>query len=647
MKTYSFKITLLLMFCFATGLTVLCQVPQGFNYQAIAREGSGNPLAGQILQVELSIQADTTASPVVLWCELHNPVITNASGLFTVVLGTGVRQSGSATTFSDINWTGTPLFIKTRIYYSGSWKTMGSAKLWTVPYSMVSQSVSGLKKLSVTGATTDMEEALFEVKNNLNQTVFAVYNEGVRVSVGDGNPNSKGTKGGFAIGGFGSKTDGQEYLRVTPDSTRMYIKDAAKGTKGGFAIGGFGSKASTGNFLDITRNNYFIGHETGTKIATGGLYNSAIGYQAAWNLSTGQYNTVLGYKADSSLTSGNNNIIIGASAGFKLTTGSHNTLIGTNAGFNHTDALYNVMIGTSAGFNLLSTYYGQNWYNTFIGINAGYKIKTGTNNVFLGTNAGAMLENGDGNTIVGIDAGRSGAWDWNVWHAGNTTSHNTLIGNDAGYSLDVGDGNVFIGYQAGYFEVGTVSTPSSNKLYIANSATNPPLIYGDFSTGNVGIGTMTTTNKLNVGGNASVSGTLTAGTFSGNITGNVTGNVTGSSGSAGNVGGVTMGVINLNGIGTLLTACGGKFVLTSNGSAITVTNNSGSYCSIWWQGHQGSVVSGSVVINNPGGSTQVLPAFTANGQGMEIHFGLENGDAYCSVWISWSNSKIFGHYIMY
>ena len=93
--------------------------------------------------------------------------------------------------------------------------------------------------------------------------------------------------------------------------------------------------------------------------------------------------------------------------------------------------------------------------------------------------------------------------------------------------------------------------------------------------------------------------------------------------------------------------CGGKFVLTSNGSAITVTNNSGTFCSLWYQGRQVTAVSGSVIINNPIGSTYILPSFTVNGQGMDIHFGLENGGAYCSVWVSWSNSKLFGHYIMY
>ena len=84
-----------------------------------------------------------------------------------------------------------------------------------------------------------MDEALFEVKNKSGQTVFAVYNEGVRVYVDDG--AAKGSKGGFAIGGFGTeKGVSQQYFIVNPDLIRMYVDDnPAKGAKGGFALGGF------------------------------------------------------------------------------------------------------------------------------------------------------------------------------------------------------------------------------------------------------------------------------------------------------------------------------------------------------------------------------------------------------------------------
>ena len=44
----------------------------------------------------------------------------------------------------------------------------------------------------------------------------------------------------------------------------------------------------------------------------------------------------------------------------------------------------------------------------------------------------------------------------------------------AGFSNTAGSGNVFLGNEAGYKETG------SNKLYIDNSDTSTPLIYGQF-----------------------------------------------------------------------------------------------------------------------------------------------------------------------
>ena len=56
----------------------------------------------------------------------------------------------------------------------------------------------------------------------------------------------------------------------------------------------------------------------------------------------------------------------------------------------------------------------------------------------------------------------------------NTTGvENVFIGTSAGYSC-LGNSNVMIGYRAGYSET------SDNKLYIANSGTTDPLIYGEF-----------------------------------------------------------------------------------------------------------------------------------------------------------------------
>jgi len=242
----------------------LCQVPQGFNYQAIARDASGNPIAGATIKVKLSILSDTSGfyfdtGGTYIWEEEHTGVKTNDIGLFTVVMGSpsAVKVQGIANSFSEIDWSQPNLFIGTKIANPTNYVVMGSAKLWSVPYSMVSENLAGpVSKLAVTGETSNMEESLFEVINKTGQTVFAVYNEGVRIYVDDG--DAKGAKGGFAIGSFGiDKGTSDPLFVVNADSIRAYIKqNPAKGVKGGFAIGSF-DPTKTYNYeeyLQVTRD---------------------------------------------------------------------------------------------------------------------------------------------------------------------------------------------------------------------------------------------------------------------------------------------------------------------------------------------------------------------------------------------------------
>jgi hypothetical protein len=250
------------------------QVPQGFNYQAVARDGSGIPLKNVSLQVKISILPDTLTS-IAEWEELHASVTTNYYGIFNLVLGTGARQSGSALHFSDVNWSASQLFLKTQIYYQGSWKNMGSAKLWSVPYSLVAGELSGsVSKLAVVGEDNQSDEALFEVKRKDGKTMFAVYNHGVRVYM-PLDTLSKTRKGGFAIGGF-DETKGtvQDYFVVNPDSIRAYIDtNPVKTRKGGFAIGGFDqTKTGREEYLRVTRDSTRVYlNDTGAKTRKGGF----------------------------------------------------------------------------------------------------------------------------------------------------------------------------------------------------------------------------------------------------------------------------------------------------------------------------------------------------------------------------------------
>ena len=108
--------------------------------------------------------------------------------------------------------------------------------------------------------------------------------------------------------------------------------------------------------------------------------------------------------------------------------------------------------------------------NTFVGLNAGQAntvgaVNIGQYNTFVGSESGYSNTEGYFNTGEGYQA----------LYANTTGGCNIAVGSGALYANTAGWYNCAIGYQAGYNETG------SNKLYIANSNTATPLIYGDFS----------------------------------------------------------------------------------------------------------------------------------------------------------------------
>lgn len=154
--------------------------------------------------------------------------------------------------------------------------------------------------------------------------------------------------------------------------------------------------------------------------------------------------------------------------GYGLSMGSGETYLGN----------YNVHIGGWAGQYASSS----SNYNTFLGYEAGRNTSSGDNNVFSGFRAGRSTTTGYENAFFGATAGYSNSIGY----------RNTAIGFKAGYSNLSGDRNVFIGYHAGYSETG------NDKLYIDNSTTTAPLIWGDFAA-----------NKLKFNGNVEITDNLT------------------------------------------------------------------------------------------------------------------------------------------
>lgn len=275
-----------------------------------------------------------------------------------------------------------------------------------------------------------------------------------------------------------------------------------------------------------------------------GVTNTFVGSSAGFDndpTSGATSNTFLGYNAGRLNTEGHSNTLIGRAAGYENTTGIDNTIVGRSAGFQNTEGSRNTFVGRRSGYDSNeddkpsndNTYLGHragtasnssnntfvgsfageqngsfNNSNVYMGYQSGRNTVSGTasNNVAIGNESAQYITKGN-NVMIGFEAGQNVDQEMgggistqdNViigYQAGkkNTLCCNTYIGKQSGTN-NKGSGNVFIGNNSG----GTLTT-TSNKLYIDNSSTTTPLIYGDFTLDRVGINKNNPNYALDVDG---------------------------------------------------------------------------------------------------------------------------------------------------
>jgi hypothetical protein len=329
-------------------------------------------------------------------------------------------------------------------------------------------------------------------------------------------------------------------------------------------IGGIG--AGAGLLTDGVKNTAF-GYDA-LSVATSSDDNTAFGYRALKANTEGYFNTAFGSGALEINTTGYSNVAVGGNAMFQNTTGHNNTAVGLGALLTNSTGRRNSAVGTGA-LTLNSS--GES--NAAFGWSALYNNDTGRYNAAVGTGAMLASVSGEYNSVLGQDAlGRNISGSQNVaigWQAnyGNASATNTvaigslagngagagpysnrggvLVGTNAGTSFITGsDYNTFLGYNSGYnvssganniligasptsgnenltsgsgnikigYNISFPSTTANNQLNIGN------LIYGTgldgtgstLSGGNIGIGTTSPDEKLDVNGNFALSSTNSA-----------------------------------------------------------------------------------------------------------------------------------------
>jgi hypothetical protein len=456
---------------FAVCLTFHAQVPQGFNYQAIARDGSGAVLANAPLQVMFYIQSLSTGGTL-FWKELHASVTTNSFGLFSLVIGTGVRQTESTvTTFDLIDWSVSPKYLKTEIYYSGGWKELGTEQMFSVPYALQAKNTDQwltngtniYRSSGNVGIGTNNPGAMLHVTNygRFISSLFGdkielnAYNSGnrytyidlladdtytdyaLRIARDNGGPNSasniihRGTGplrlNASDAGSLQFFTSNAEKMRIT-NSGNVGIGVIAPTSKVAIQpeaswpddVPLFEVKNKTGIPILAVYNNgvrILVDH-TNTKAVKGGF--AVGGYDMTKAGKTVDFMTI---SPDSIRFNINNDNVKALKGGFAV--GGYDMTKGTI----NQDFMYLTPQGSSSGN-----------FNTFIGYKAGSSSTTGTNNVSIGYMAGNKTTTGYNNVFFGLNSGYN-----------NNGYCNTFIGTNAGYSA-IGSNafsNIFIGVAAG------------------------------------------------------------------------------------------------------------------------------------------------------------------------------------------------------
>lgn len=230
--------------------------------------------------------------------------------------------------------------------------------------------------------------------------------------------------------------------------------------------------------LDVNADNIRVGvHTIGIagSATTGSL---AIGQDALGSYTGNYSNTAIGWKALSLVTGGPNDAI-GAEAMRYSIGATYNTAIGLAAGY-RSQGTQNTFIGQYSG-----PFYSDvtGGYNTFIGPLVGlFSSGSSQRNTGIGANALYSFTNADSNTALGSTAG----FDL------TTGGSNTFIGDAAGRGVTTGTGNTVIGRISG------LSSTLSGTVIIGDGNGNQR-IYVD-NTGNVGIGTTSPAERLDVSG---------------------------------------------------------------------------------------------------------------------------------------------------
>lgn len=134
------------------------EAPYMINYQAVARNANGTPIANQTVSIRASVR-QLGVGGTVYYSEVRN-VATDASGLFNFQIN-GPGATSVTGVFSSINWSNGTKYLQIEMDPNGgtNYINMGMQQLVSVPYAQLANKADGLTpygQMSIGAVTGDV-----------------------------------------------------------------------------------------------------------------------------------------------------------------------------------------------------------------------------------------------------------------------------------------------------------------------------------------------------------------------------------------------------------------------------------------------------------------------------------------------------------
>ena len=279
-------------------LTFAQNVPQGINYQGVARDGNGAILQNHFMSLKASIYSDTVSNTI-QWQEVHS-VTTNDVGIFTIIIGDGMGLASSVqTAFTNIDWNASTHYIKIELDHGSGFMDYGTTALQSVPYALAADKADVANAVDWTNinnipadiadgdqiddadnnATNELQTITLSGDtlyiSNGNSVDLSGYNAGVFATDSNVTSNANGdyTNDDFV---FGSPT-----LDYTTEINRMFFDKSKGAFRVGYTSHNYWDEDSLGSYS----------FATGANTKAKGFYSTAMGF---FTEATGTYSIAMG-----------------------------------------------------------------------------------------------------------------------------------------------------------------------------------------------------------------------------------------------------------------------------------------------------------------------------------------------------------------